>query len=108
MRYTVLSAFVNMVAGAVFYAPGGAPAVLARGARVTPPGEFETPDTEQAARLVRARCLCAQEEDGATGAETTPPASSTAPAAPVLHGAGESPPPPPPPASGASATATDA
>lgn len=65
-RHVILSAFVNLAGGALLIRPNSNPEPVALRQRVTPPGLFESPDPEQIARLIRARCLKAA--DTAVGA----------------------------------------
>lgn len=65
-RHVILSAFVNLAGGALLIRPNSEPEPVAMRQRVTPPGLFESPDPDQIARLIRARCLKAA--DTAVGA----------------------------------------
>ena len=57
MRYAVIAAFVNLVAGSMVQLPGGKPRALRDGERVTPPARFDSSDKRQTARLLAARVI---------------------------------------------------
>lgn len=94
MRHVVIAPFVNLATAARFHPAKGSPRPVAMRERVTPPGQFESNDPDQIARLIKARCLRAADTGvgrvpGAvspqTGDATSPPASGDAMSQPYAN-----------------------